>query len=56
MYIGYETKWACTPLIVMLVAARTAWRFSEVIVPVWVVIAVSKPTVLPPNVPLPVPP
>ncbi|MFB9956496.1 hypothetical protein [Cellulomonas denverensis] len=56
MYIGYATKCACTPLIVMLVAVSTASRLAEVIVPVWVVIAVLYWTVLPLYVPLPVPP
>jgi len=31
MYIGYATKCAETPLIVMLVAERTARKLSEVI-------------------------
>jgi hypothetical protein len=40
MYIGYETKCACTPLIVMFVAFSTASKFAEVMLLSDVVIAV----------------
>ncbi|WP_281258189.1 hypothetical protein [Leucobacter massiliensis] len=40
MYMGNATKCACTPLIVMFVAAITAWKLSSVIWPFEVVIAV----------------
>lgn len=39
MYIGYATKCAWTPLIVMLVAVSTADRLAVVMLPSWVVIA-----------------
>jgi hypothetical protein len=47
MYIGKATKCAWTPLIVMFVAASTAWKFAVVILPSEVVIAVLYVIVLP---------
>jgi hypothetical protein len=41
MYIGYETKCAGTPSIVIFVAAITAAKLVEVMLPSWVVMAVS---------------
>ena len=40
MYMGWATKWALTPLIVMLVASSTAAKLSDVILPSEVVMAV----------------
>lgn len=40
MYIGWATKCAWTPLIVMFVADRTAAKFAAVMLPSEVVIAV----------------
>jgi len=40
MYIGYDTKCACTPLIVMFVALSTASKFAVVMLLSEVVIAV----------------
>jgi len=40
IYIGYETKCALTPLIVMFVALNTDWKLVCVIFPLEVVIPV----------------
>lgn len=56
MYIGYETKCAWVPLIVMLSAASTADRLADVMLPSEVVIAVLYVMLLPLYVPLPTPP
>jgi hypothetical protein len=56
MYIGWGTKCAWTPLIVMFSAASTAIRLSDVIWPLEVVMAVLYVMVLPLYVPLPTPP
>jgi len=47
MYIGWATKCAWTPLILMLSAAKTAAKFSSVICPFEVVIAVLYSTLEP---------
>ncbi|AYG05173.1 hypothetical protein D7I44_17760 [Gryllotalpicola protaetiae] len=56
MYIGYETKCAFTPLMVMFVAVSTAAKFCAVMVPFDVVIAVWNVTACPLYVLPPVPP
>ncbi|WP_345751024.1 hypothetical protein [Microbacterium rhizophilus] len=53
MYIGLATNCALTPLIVMLVAARTAAKFAEVMLLLDVVIAVLYVTTLPLYEPVP---